>query len=202
MTTIEGGMICTNDEKVYELMRMLRSHGLAREMVNKTHKQSAAEACPDLDPNFIFTHPAYNCRPTELNAVLGLSQLTRLDANNVLRTANLRLWLDHLDSAKYRTDYFVHGSSNFALPLVLIEPDEARMVNVLACLRLLGVEYRRGTAGGGSQLRQPYARERWGELYKDFPNAEHIHHFGLYVGNYPGLEADKITALCERLNYL
>jgi CDP-6-deoxy-D-xylo-4-hexulose-3-dehydrase len=202
LSTVEGGMICTHDEKVYQLLRMLRSHGLAREMTSDIFKAEAAKACPDLDPKFIFTHPAYNVRPIELQAVIGRSQLKRLDVNNGARTVNLRAWLDHLDTDKYRTDYTLYGSSNYALPLVLKEPDDVRMALVLSCLKALGVEYRKGTAGGGNQLRQPYARERWGELYTQFPQAEHIHHYGLYLGNYPTLEAWKIDALTEKLNAL
>lgn len=201
LTTIEGGMVCTNDERCYQLLRMLRSHGLAREMTNDAYKFSAAQTHPDLDPEFIFCEPAYNVRPTELNAVLGRSQLKRLDANVEARTRNLMTWLAHL-GPQYRSTYRTLGSSNYALPLVLVEPDGALFNRVTALLRELGVEYRKGTAGGGNQLRQPYARERWGSMYKRFPQAEHIHHFGLYVGNYPDLEQWKIEQLCERLNAL
>ncbi len=202
MTTIEGGMVCTDHEHAYEILRMLRSHGLVREMKNERFKCVAVAESPDLDPEFIFAHPAYNVRSTELNAVIGRSQLKRLDANNAKRTENLLLFLALLDPKRYRTVYAVAGSSNFALPLVLHEPDAALFMKILWFLRNSSVEYRQGTAGGGNQLRQPYARERWGELYKQFPQAEHIHQFGLYVGNYPDLEPWKIEELCRGLNAL
>ncbi len=201
MSTIEGGMICTDDEKIYELLRMLRSHGLVREMKNPEYKATAASIASDLDPEFIFSHPAYNVRPTELNAVLGRAQLRRVDDQNAIRTNNLKLFLGALDRDKYRTDYRIEGSSNYALPLVLETADLALFQKVTALLKNLGVEYRKGTAGGGNQLRQPYAKERWGEdFHKEFPEAEHIHQFGLYIGNYPSLESWKIEALTERLN--
>ncbi len=202
MSTIEGGMICTDDERVYEMLRMLRAHGLVREMKNPAYRQAAQEVNPDLDPQFIFTHPAYNMRPIEVQAVIGRQQLKRVDYGNAKRTANLVTFLASLDSTRYRTQYRLEGSSNYALPLVLCEPDETLMGRVLGLLQELGVEYRRGTAGGGNQLRQPYARERWADFYQAFPQAEHIHHFGLYVGNFPDLKEEKITALCEALNGL
>jgi CDP-6-deoxy-D-xylo-4-hexulose-3-dehydrase len=202
MTTIEGGMVCTDHEHAYEILRMLRSHGLVREMKNEHFRSVAEEERPDLDPEFIFTHPAYNVRSTELNAVIGRSQLKRLDANNAKRTQNLLLFLALLDPKRYRTVYAVAGSSNFALPLVLHEPDAALFQKILWFLRNSSVEFRQGTAGGGNQLRQPYARDRWGDLYKQFPQAEHIHQFGLYVGNYPDLEAWKIEELSRGLNAL
>ena len=65
------------------------------------------------------------------------------------------------------------------------------------------MEFRRGTAGGGNMIRQPFVRERYPSLDpKDFPNAEHIHFYGLYTGNYPGLEKEKIYGLCKVLNAL
>ena len=202
MSTIEGGMICTDDADLYQLLRMMRSHGLVREMNDAGKRADVERKHHDLDPQFIFGMPAWNVRPTELNAVLGRAQLARVHEQNGLRTLNLKTFLSTLDVSKYRTDYTVYGSSNYALPLVLQEPDENLMLRVMAKLRECGVEYRKGTAGGGNQLRQPYARERWGDLYKQYPQAEHVHHFGLYVGNYPDLDTDKIMRLCGELNAL
>src|SRR3990167_7928529 len=152
MTTIEGGMVCTNDAKFYAKLKMLRSHGMTRE---STESAAYARAYPDLHPEFIFAHPSYNVRSTELNAVLGLAQLPRLEANNTKRTDNLRLFLSLIDANRYRTRYPIEDSASFALPLVLEENNDGLMERLLACLNENGVEYRRGTAGGGNQLRQP-----------------------------------------------
>jgi CDP-6-deoxy-D-xylo-4-hexulose-3-dehydrase len=64
------------------------------------------------------------------------------------------------------------------------------------------VEFRRGTSGGGNQLRQPYLRKILGDEYRNYPLVEHIHFYGWYIGNYPGLEEEKILALCSILNGL
>jgi CDP-6-deoxy-D-xylo-4-hexulose-3-dehydrase len=202
MTTIEGGMICTNDEAMYETCRVLRSHGMIREIADPHTREAYEQASSGCHPEFIFEHAGYNVRSTEINAVIGRSQLKRLDANNEKRTANLLHFLDLLDPAIYRTDYRTEGSSNFALPLVLVEPDAALMARVLACLQDCGVECRRGTAGGGNQLRQPYLRRMFGSTYTMFPQAEHIHQFGLYAGNYPDLDPALIDEVCGRLNAL
>jgi len=55
-------------------------------------------------------------------------------------------------------------------------------------------------AGGGNQLRQPYLKHIVGDVFADYPQVEHIHFFGFYIGNYPELEHEKILALCDRLN--
>ena len=64
-----------------------------------------------------------------------------------------------------------------------------------------GIEYRRGSAGGGNQLRQPYLKKILPKNYfKKFPITEHIHFYGFYIGNYPTLEKKKILKICKILN--
>ena len=63
------------------------------------------------------------------------------------------------------------------------------------------VEFRRGSSGGGNQLRQPYLRDVVDENeYKKYPVVEHVHFFGFYIGNYPDLPKEKIRTLCDILN--
>ena len=149
MSTIEGGMVSTNDENLYEILRMFRSHGMVREAKSDNLKLDFCDKYPDLHPEFIFAFPAYNLRSTEINAIFGRSQLKRLDENNTIRKKNLRLFLDNLDSGKYFTDFEVEGSCNYALTLVLKEPDNKLCRRVMKTLTGKGVEFRRGTAGGG-----------------------------------------------------
>ena len=202
LSTVEGGMICTNDRNMYEVVRMLRSHGMVRESTSDGLKKSYSEKYPDLNPDFIFAFPAYNVRPTEIGAVVGRSQLKRLDENNNIRISNLDIFLSHLNHDKYQTDFATEGNCNYAFTLVLREPDIALRDNVERALRENGVEFRRGLSGGGNQLRQPYLRDRRGDEYKDYPNVNHVHFFGWYIGNYPILERDKILVLCGILNVL
>jgi CDP-6-deoxy-D-xylo-4-hexulose-3-dehydrase len=203
LSTVEGGMVCTNDADFYETIRMLRSHGMIRELESESRRRDYADEHPDLNPDFIFALPGYNVRSTEINAVFGRSQLKRLDEGNRRRGENLALFLDNLNPEWYRTDFATEGSSNYALTLVLKHPDEALMGAVMAALRKSGVEFRRGTAGGGNQVRQPYLKRLLKpDAWKDFPRADHVHFYGAYIGNYPTLERDKILRLCEMLNAL
>jgi CDP-6-deoxy-D-xylo-4-hexulose-3-dehydrase len=203
LSTIEGGMVCTDDEGIYETVRMLRSHGMVRELDSAERKEEYWEAYPDLNPDFIFAYPAWNVRSTEINAIIGRSQLPRLDDNIQQRTENLLLFLRQLDPDAYQTDFAVEGSSNYALTLVLKEPDAELCRQVMASLRANRVEFRRGLSGGGNQLRQPYLRRLLepGE-HKKYPRVEHVHAYGFYIGNYPTLPQDKILRLCELLNGL
>ncbi len=203
MSTVEGGMVSTDDCRLYEMLRMFRSHGMVRECSEAAFKEPYHRSCPDLTPDFIFAFPAYNVRSTEINAVIGRSQLKRLDSNNAKRRRNLDLFLSRLDPVKYRTDFETAGSCNYAFTLVLQEPDDRFRDRVIETLRACRVEFRRGTSGGGNQLRQPYLRKRFGDnKHREFPCAEHVHFFGFYLGNYPDLEEEKILRLCAILNEL
>ncbi len=203
LSTIEGGMVCTNNADLYEMVRMLRSHGLVRELDSISRKREVADEYSDLNPDFIFACPGYNVRSTEINAVIGRSQLKRLDANIERRSENLRLFLTHLDPAAYQTDFATEGSSNYAFTLVLRRPDARLCERVMAGLREHGIEYRRGTAGGGNQVRQPYLRRLLGpDAWRHYPHADHVHFHGFYIGNYPTLEPEQIMDLCNLLNDL
>jgi len=201
MSTVEGGMVCTNDRNIYETVRMLRSHGMVREAVNEGIKQKYIAENPQLSPDFIFAYPAYNVRNTEIGAVIGRNQLKRLDENNIKRNRNFGIFLKNLDGNKYRTDFDLEGSCNYAFNLVIKKPNPKFRDKVEKSLRQAGVEFRRGSSGGGNQLRQPYLKaiipdKEW----EKYPQVEHVHFYGYYIGNYPDLKRRKILALCELLN--
>lgn len=203
LSTIEGGMVCTNDPDFYQTLRMLRSHGMVRECTAPDLKAKFTTENADLNPDFIFAFPAYNVRSTELNAILGRSQLKRLDANNRKRTENLLLFLENLDPSRYQVDFKTEGSSNYAFTLILNEPDDIFRDRVMQSLRTHGVEFRRGTSGGGNQLRQPYLKKLFGDQEaKRFPRVDHVHFYGFYIGNYPSLERASVLELCALLNSL
>ena len=196
MTTIEGGIISTDDEELYDMLRMMRSHGMVRESLNNATRQKYVEDYPDLNPDFIFAFPSHNMRTTELNGLLGLEQLRRLDENNRQRTRNLKHFLSLLDSEIFQTDFNVVGSSNYAFTLVLRKPDMARREKIEKVLLEAGIEFRRGLSGGGNQLRQPYLKREINlPTPESMPNADHIHHYAWYIGNYPELDSERIEWL-------
>ena len=201
MTTIEGGMISTNDPDVYQQARMLRSHGMVREATDTTLQETYKASNPELHSDFIFSYPAYNVRNTEIGGIMGRKQLRRLDENIKRRTDNLKRFLEKIDPTKYRTDFKLEGSSNYAFNLVLKEADEQLVVKLMNRMREAGVEFRRGSAGGGNQIRQPYLKDVVPkEHHKEFPEVEHVHFYGFYIGNYPDLSDEEINDICEIVN--
>ena len=199
MSTIEGGMISTNNHEFYQVCRALRSHGMTREMTDVSMRQKVIDSNPDLNPDFIFLRPAHNFRSTEINAVIGLSQLRKLDAKNQERKDNFDLFISNLNPDKYHIAINTEGNCNYAFIVILKNPDMKERDLLENKLKENGIEFRRGLSGGGNQMRQPFFKS----VYKDFsnyPNIEHIHNFSWYIGNYPGLEKEKIIKLLEVLN--
>lgn len=201
MSTIEGGMVCTNDPEVYQQVRMLRSHGMVREASDPAVREAYRAANPELNPDFIFAFPAYNTRNTEIGGILGRSQLKRLDKIVKRRTENLLRFLKQIDPNKYRTDFKLEGSSNYAFNLILRHPDNDLAQRLMQKMRDAGIEFRRGSAGGGNQLRQPYLKGIVPDgCHREFPETEHIHFYGFYIGNFPDLRDGEVDDICKILN--
>jgi CDP-6-deoxy-D-xylo-4-hexulose-3-dehydrase len=201
MSTIEGGMICTNDELVYQQVRMLRSHGMVRESNDQAFRERYINENPELNPDFIFAFPAYNTRNTEIGGILGRSQLKRLDKMVEVRNDNLKTFLNTINPNKYRTNFKLEGCSNYAFNLILNEPDVDFVKILMSKMKETGIEFRRGSAGGGNQIRQPYLKSIVPENHHlDFPNVEHVHFYGFYIGNFPDLKKEEVLDICKILN--
>ena len=198
ITTIEGGIVCTDDVELYNYAKLFRSHGMTREASSNLQEYYQIRY-PELNPLFTFAVPGYNMRNQEFNAVLGIEQLKRLDFNVDKRSENFGVWLDNLDSNKFFVDYDQNGNSNFALPLILQNKDSDLFKMCCTLLEDEKIEYRVGTAGGGNQARQPYL-EKYSVVSHELENVNHIHDYGLYVGNHPELTSEQIINLCEKLN--
>ena len=201
MSTIEGGMVCTNDKKIYQIIKMLRSHGMARVVGSSIEEKKFIRKYPKLSPKFIFVYPAYNFRNNEIGAILGLNQLKRLDKNNKKRKRNFVTFLNNLDEEKYKIDFDIKGSCNYAFPLVLKKANFKNRDKLELILKRNKIEFRRGNAGGGNQIRQPYLSKFTRKIRtKQYKEVDHIHFFGYYIGNYPSLGTKKIIKLCNILN--
>ena len=198
MSTIEGGMICTNNESYYQTLRMLRSHGMLRESNNENLKNEIIKEYPDLNPKFIFTRPAFNVRNNEIGAIIGKCQLKRLNSIINKRAENFERFLSLAPEWMYK-DFLLEGQSNYAFNIILKEPNKALFKKLCDVFDENRIEYRVGSAGGGNQLRQPYVRKltnyKDDEIIQRVPNAEHVHFFGMYIGNFPDLKDSEIVWL-------
>jgi CDP-6-deoxy-D-xylo-4-hexulose-3-dehydrase len=199
MSTIEGGVVCTNDDKFYQLMRSFRSHGMLRECTDENFKKTVTDSYMYLNKDFIFLSPAYNFRSTEINAVIGLSQLKNLDNNNEIRRKNFNYFISKLDKTKYFTEFNMEGQCNYAFIVILKDGNLDKRNLVEKTLSENKIEFRRGCSGGGNQTLQPYMKS-FAIDQKELPVMNHVHSFSWYIGNYPQLELEKIDRLCSILN--
>ena len=204
MSTIEGGMLCTNNKKIYETLRIIRGHGMLRESKDKILKKKMTQKYKILNKDFLFIYPGYNLRSTEINAVYGLNQIKRLDKNNEKRKKNFYFFLKNLDKDLYYTDFNTKGSCNYAFLIVFKKKYQNfdfrdKFEKILSVNQ---IEFRRGLAGGGDQTLQPYINYFDKKIKKvgTFETTRSIHNFAYYIGNYPTLKIEKINQICKILN--
>lgn len=196
MTTIEGGMVSTNNTELYELMRLKRSHGMAREASPHIFQQYAKEN-PEIDQMFLFMTDGYNFRNHEICAVLGLSQLKRLDKNIQVRRNNYELFNQKLsESEKYYIPEYQVGNSSFSFPLISI--DNKRTKEIKNILNDNGIEFR--PVISGNLLRHPAFKKYKLCSQRENPNVEILHNNGLYVGNSQYVTKKKINKLFDILS--
>ena len=201
MSTIEGGMVCTEDPEIYEILRMLRSHGMVRELSSPEIQKPYIEDHPDLNEKFIFAHAGYNMRNNEIGGILGREQLKRLDQNNKIRNDNMKRFLKNINQEVFQTDFLLEGASNYAFNLVMKDKNEPLMLKLMIELEHCGVEFRRGSAGGGNQTRQPYLSKLISNDVKErLPVTEHIHFYGMYIGNFPDLKTSEVDEIVSIIN--
>jgi CDP-6-deoxy-D-xylo-4-hexulose-3-dehydrase len=193
MTTIEGGMVCTDDEDLYNLMRAKRSHGMSREMLGKYRD---LEECltPDIDPSFLFPTEGYNFRNTEIGAVLGLVQLKKLDSFIKQRQENYFFFLNCLVGHPWiKSLPSPVGNSAMTLPFHCKSPETKQILKNR--LKELGVETRPFLVG--NLLRQPFMSDYKQQPY--LPNSEEIHTHAFYIGNNHFVNQSQILRLSEEL---
>jgi CDP-6-deoxy-D-xylo-4-hexulose-3-dehydrase len=204
MTTIEGGMISTNSQKMYEFSRIIRSHGMNREIDSNLIKKFNEKKYKNLNKDFIFLYPSYNFRSTEINAVLGISQLKKIDKNILCRNRNFKYFIKNLNKKKYFTKYNVNGISNYAFVILFNKEFQNKIFRKKFENTLIKqkIEFRRGMSGGGNQMLQPYLDKKINRLGKtdEYKNVNQIHNYGYYIGNYPSLSIKKIKFLLEIIN--
>ena len=193
MTTVEGGMVCTNNEDIYHQALLKRSHGLARELPEKLHDQYRKQH-PDIDFSFLFLTDGFNFRNTELHAVLGTAQIKHLDKYNQIRKDNYQKFLKIIEPFKdhlYQIDK--EGISPFCLPFLFKDANLKRQLQKQ--LADSGIESR--PIISGNLLRQPFLVGYGNSA--DFKNAEIVHLNGFYIGNNQFVDEKRLGVLNDIL---
>lgn len=191
MSTIEGGMICSDDDDLVEMLKMVRANGWDRNLsaVQQRKWRSRYGIETELAAKYTFYDLAFNMRPTEITGFLGLEQLKYLRDNITTREKNyLRFEAVIKENPELIQLDHSHISllSSFCLPVMCRTPElKQKYVNRFAGA---GIEIRPMIAG--NMQRQPFF-QKYSKAQYVLKGADFVHECGFYSGNYPELsEAD------------
>jgi CDP-6-deoxy-D-xylo-4-hexulose-3-dehydrase len=193
ISTIEGGMVSTNDRQFNDLLLQLRSHGWSKDLEHASHESLVDNyKIDDFHTPFVFYEPGFNLRSTDLNAFLGLRQLDKIDWIISRRHEN------HILYKKYLADKFYiqqcdPGSQVCSISFGLVAKDTEQRRSIVKALVDNGIETRIFSAGNLGL--HPFWFNRYGK--KSFPVADKIHYCGLFLPNNPSLTAENIEFISQ-----
>jgi CDP-6-deoxy-D-xylo-4-hexulose-3-dehydrase len=193
MSTIEGGMISTNNEDLYHILLSIRSHGwdrdLPKEKQNSLREKYGVDKFRSL---YTFYYPGFNLRPTDLQAYIGLGQLEKLDMIVENRNKNFIKYKNEIKNTFWNVsppeDSFI---SNFSFPIItknIKELTEQLITNNIECRPLIC----------GSINEHPFWYERYGK--QNLPNSKLVHNYGLYLPNNHQMTDEEISKVIEVVN--
>jgi len=197
-STIEGGMICTNDKEVYNLLKMLRSHGWDRDLDEESQRKLRDKwGVDDFSALYTFYEPGFNVRSTDLQAVIGIGQLEKVDGMIDKRNENFYHFLEvmkTLDKKKMvwtPTECKNSFTASFCYPMIFkTKKDKEKAV---AALIKNDIETRPLICG--SMGTQPFFVSRYGR--HETLNATLVDECGIYVPNHPKLNDCDIEFICK-----
>jgi CDP-6-deoxy-D-xylo-4-hexulose-3-dehydrase len=196
MTTIEGGMIVTNNENFYNMCILKRSHGFARDLPKKYHNK-LKKKYKNIDFNFLFLTDGFNLRSTNFNAFIGIHELKKLNKIIKIRNENYKFFINLITSFNKRLlikfEDFNNYISSFAFPLIFTKKEYLKKF-VKELIRFK-VEYR--PVISGNLLLQPFLKKLTSEKLN---NSNFIHNNGVYLGNNQFVNKKKLLLLKDILN--
>ena len=182
ISTIEGGMIVTNNEELAEMGKTLRTFGWTRDLKNKNKINSEY---PEIDPRFLFVNTGYNFRPTEIQGAFGRNQLPKLEPLIKIRRENALFWNDEL--SKY-SEYLILPKRNlenhvyFGYAITIKKNSPFSREKLTKFLESKGIETR--PIMSGNYIEQPAAKLINYQKHGELNNAKLIMRNSFFIGNH------------------
>jgi CDP-6-deoxy-D-xylo-4-hexulose-3-dehydrase len=197
MSTMEGGLVCTDDEELMQIMKSLRAHGWTRDLPSQNHVFDKTGAA--WDDHFRFVLPGFNLRPLEIEAAIGLEQLKKLNSFISVRRTNAKLFSDLMSEF---TDIEMQAelgeSSWFGFSMVLTGKLSGKRQALVELLTESGIESRPIVAGNFT--RNPVISHLPHSIHRDLSAADEMHDNGLFVGNHHYDLSEEFGLLKQALN--
>jgi CDP-6-deoxy-D-xylo-4-hexulose-3-dehydrase len=186
ISTIEGGMLLTKNEEIFELAKAMRAFGWIRDQKNK--KQTAKKN-PKLDPRFLFDNLGYNIRPTEIQGSFGIHQIKKLEKFIKIRTNNANFWNKKLE--KFSNYLLLHSERPntrhvwFAYPITVRSSSPFSRNQLVNFLEKKNIETRPIMASDITQ--QPAIKLIKKKINKPLTNSKFIHSNSFFIGVHQGI---------------
>lgn len=182
ISTMEGGLVVTDDEELYHILLAIRAHGWTRNLP-KLNRVTGEKSDDPFEESFRFVLPGYNLRPLEMSGALGREQIRKLPALVAGRRTNAALWQRAMrDHPLFRIQRETGASSWFGFSLVLRPESGLSRAGVLRALDALGFETR--PIVSGNFTKNPVLRLMDHSLYGPMTHAEEVDLNGFFIGNH------------------
>lgn len=182
ISTMEGGLVVTDDTELYHILLSLRAHGWTRNLP-KNNLVTGEKSDDPFDESFRFVLPGYNLRPLEMSGALGIEQLKKLPALIEGRRANGQRWTNAMaNHPVFRVQQEMGESSWFGFALVLRPDSDVTRKQVLSRLAEEGFETR--PIVSGNFTRNPVLDLMDHSLHGEMTNADDIDRNGFFIGNH------------------
>ncbi|GJD96653.1 DegT/DnrJ/EryC1/StrS family aminotransferase [Methylobacterium iners] len=193
ISTMEGGLIATDDEELYHILLSLRAHGWTRNLP-KHNLVTGTKSDDDFDESFKFVLPGYNVRPLEMSGALGIEQLKKLPSIISARRDNAALFCEVMsEHPDLMIQKEIGESSWFGFSLVIRGGSDLTRKALVERLNNVGLESRPIVAGNFT--RNPVINHLYSEIAGELVNADHVHNYGVFIGNHHYEIRDAISAL-------
>ena len=187
ISTIEGGMLLTKNEEIFELAKSMRIFGSIRDQKNK---KQIAKKNPKLDPRFLFDSLGYNIRPTEIQGAFGIHQIKKLEKFIKIRTSNANFWNKKL--AKFSNYLLLHSQRPntrhawFGYPITVRSPAPFSRDQLVNFLEKKNIETRPIMAG--DITKQPAINLVKKKINRPLNNSKIIHSNSFFIGVHQGID--------------
>lgn len=199
MSTMEGGMVSTDDEELYQILLSMRAHGWTRNLP-ETNLLTGQKSSNWFEESFNFILPGYNLRPIEMSGAIGKEQLKKLDAFISVRRKNAMEFQNLFKNHPFLTIQKEVGESSwFGFSFIVKEDSKLTRDMVLQKLKDVNVEYRPIVAGNFAKNTVVKKYFNY-EIHGDLKNANTIDSHGFFIGNHHVLKKDELIKLREILN--